>query len=398
MSSKKFKTNTKKVKAERVKKEPSVRGRTLLASLFNNQAAYDGGRREKGWLALILFTISIVISLIPAMVHVGRTKGSDIYKGNLYHTDVALTKFVETLDTNAVNLKIVQEGEQKVFSDGDGSFATTVGTARYTLSDGVVTEDVPYYTYIQKRTMLVRNSEDVLVSTEVDFEYLRVYYTAPLTKSYVSNGAIMDGSRFLATKLLALSGDEMTNNVTSHLIIGSTSIYTRIYNPTKINDPKTPALSFEGRTSTLPLDLNIRDFAAISLIDGTTFTSTDVDYTEKVVANFAYMQDLAYKEVKTRTFWFQTGIYAVIFTLIGLVMGLIIFISTRGKMNPNRDLKFFEAMKVGAWLLPTPALLTLVLGFILPASYFQMIFIMALGMRSVWLTMRTLGPQAPQKR
>jgi hypothetical protein len=70
-------------------------------------------------------------------------------------------------------------------------------------------------------------------------------------------------------------------------------------------------------------------------------------------------------------------------------------------MNPNRYLKFGESLKIGAWLLPAPALITLVLGFVLPVQYFQqyfpIIFIMTLGMRSVWLTMRTLNPNMPQQ-
>ena len=146
--------------------------------------------------------------------------------------------------------------------------------------------------------------------------------------------------------------------------------------------------------------MNIRDFGKVSK-DGVPLAKTDIDYTDKVMENFGHMQDLGYKEVKVRTVWFQTGIYAAIFSIIGLVMGLIIFISTRGKMNPNRDLKFGESLKIGAWLLPAPALITLVLGFVLPAQYFQqyfpMIFIMTLGMRSVWLTMRTLNPNMPQQ-
>ena len=74
-------------------------------------------------------------------------------------------------------------------------------------------------------------------------------------------------------------------------------------------------------------------------------------------------------------------------------MGLVIYISTRGKNNINRDLKFGEAIRIGAWLLPTPpALLTLIVGLIMP-NFFHMVFIMGIGLRSVWLTMRTLNPR-----
>ena len=397
--SRKFKPKTKHVKAEKVKKEPNPRVRTLIASLFNNTAAYNGGRQEKGWIAALLFVFSIVIALILAMVFIGKTKGSDSLKGSLYHSDVAFVKFVEKLEEVNVDLTIVDDGNgNKVFSDKGSDFAANVATKTYTIIDSVSNSaDIPYYSFSQKMKVGVKDESGTIVITEIDFEYLRVYYTANIEGTFLRGSVMQRAESFLANRLLELKGDDAKNNVTTHLIIGRDSLYMRLYNPTKIGDAANPVGRFEGRTNSLPLGLNIRDFGK-KTVDGTTILSTDPTYSQKVVDNFANMQDLAYRDVKVRSFWIQTGIYAVIFAVIGLVMGLIIFVSTRGKMNPYRDLKFFEAMKVGAWLLPTPALITLLLGFILPASYFQMIFIMTLGMRSVWLTMRTLSPQGPTPR
>lgn len=393
--SRKFKDRPKKVKAEKVKREPDMRKRAYLASLFNNRAAFDGGRREPWWVAIIFFVLSIVIALVPAMVQVGKTKGSDIYRGALYHTDVAFTKFVEELEDKNANLTVVTVNEENIFQ-ASPEFVNLVATKTFNLTDGATNEIVPYYSFTQKRTVYTRDENNEPITKEVDFEYLRVYYTGDIQSSFMHEGKVYTGDVFLANKLLTLSDEDAVDNVTSHLIIGRKALYTRLYSPTGIIKPSAPTLAYEGRTSTLPVGMNIRDFGKVSK-DGLPISAADVDYTDKVIENFGYMQDLGYKEVKVRTFWFQTGIYAVIFTIIGVVMGLIIFISTRGKMNPNRDLKFGESLKIGAWLLPTPALITLVLGFILPAQYFQMIFIMTLGMRSVWLTMRTLNPNAPQK-
>lgn len=394
--SRKFKQKPKHVKVEKVKKEPNPRVRTFIASFFNNTAAYNGGRQEKGWVASLLFIFSIIIALIPAMVFIGKTKGSDSLKGSLYHTDVALVKFVEKLEETNVDLKIVDDGNgAKVFSDVGTNFATNTATKTYPLIDGLSNNaDIPYYSFAQKMKVGEKDENGTIVIKEIDFEYLRVYYTAHIDEMFVRDSTMVRAESYLASKLLELKGDDAKANVTTHIIIGRNALYMRLYNPAKIGDAANPVARFEGRTNSLPLNLNIRDFGK-KAVDGTTILSTDLNYSQKVVDNFANMQDLAYRDVKVRSFWIQTGIYSVIFVVIGLVMGLIIFISTRGKHNPHRDLKFFEAIKVGAWLLPTPALITLVLGFILPASYFQMIFIMTLGMRSVWLTMRTLSPQGP---
>lgn len=397
--SRKFKQKPKKVKAEKVKREPDMRKRAYLAMLFNNRAAFDGGRREPWWVAVLFFIASIVIALVPAMVQVGKTKGSDIFKGPLYHTDVAFTKFVETLEEKDADLTVVSENDENIFK-ASPEFVNLVANKAFTLTDGATNEVVPYYSFAQKRIVYTRDENNAVVTNEVDFEYLRVYYTGDIQSSFLLEGKVYSGDAFLALKLLSLKEEDAVGNVTSHLIIGRKALYTRLYNPTAINKPGNPALVFEGRTNSLPVGMNIRDFGKVSK-DGVPLAKTDIDYTDKVMENFGHMQDLGYKEVKVRTFWFQTGIYAAIFSIIGLVMGLIIFISTRGKMNPNRYLKFGESLKIGAWLLPAPALITLVLGFVLPVQYFQqyfqIIFIMTLGMRSVWLTMRTLNPNMPQQ-
>ncbi|HOA11248.1 MAG TPA: hypothetical protein PKO14_02400, partial [Bacilli bacterium] len=305
------------------------------------------------------------------------------------------TKFVETLEEKDADLTVVTENDENIFK-ASPEFVNLVATKTFTLTDGATNEVVPYYSFAQKRTVYTRDENNAVVTNEVDFEYLRVYYTGDIQSSFLLEGKVYNGDAFLALKLLSLKEEDAVGNVTSHLIVGRKALYTRLYNPTAINKPGNPALVYEGRTSSLPVGMNIRDFGKVSK-DGVPLAKTDIDYTDKVMENFGHMQDLGYKEVKVRTFWFQTGIYAAIFSIIGLVMGLIIFISTRGKMNPNRYLKFGESLKIGAWLLPAPALITLVLGFILPAQYFQMIFIMTLGMRSVWLTMRTLNPNMPQQ-
>lgn len=393
--SKKFKEKPKKVKAEKVKKEPDMRKRAYFAMLFNNRAAYDGGRREPWWVAVLFFIASIVIALVPAMVQIGKLKGSDMFKGALYHTDVAFAKFVETMEENDADLTVIKENEENVFKATE-NFLDLVATNKFTLTDTTTTvEEVPYYSFSQKRTVYTRDENKNVVTSEVDFEYLRVYYTGHIVSSFLQDGKIYTADTYLAIKLLSLNENDAVGNVTSHLIIGRKNIYTRLYNPENISKPGAPTFTYEGRTKSLPEGMNIRNFGKVSK-DGLPLNQSDLDYPDKVIENFGHMQDLGFKDVKTRTFWFQTGIYAIIFAIIGLFMGLIIFISTRGKMNPNRDLKFGESLKVGAWLLPAPALITLILGFILPPQYFQMIFIMALGMRSVWLSFKTLNPQVQQ--
>ncbi len=404
MGSKKFKAKAEPVKVMKEKKDKKSTTspgffRHLFASLFNNTAAYEGGRREPWWIAALLFMLSIIIAVVPGMVAVGKTKGSDSLNGNLYHADFGLVKFAESLNTNDVDLLVKEDAVTKKHvlyesSVSNKTFAQDIATNKIILTDDTGPEDFPYFAFTQDRTTTTTNSEGESISTTVAFDYLRVYYTGHLDRNFTVGKTTYKPEHYLATKLAEYKSTltaETNKDITSHLIIGRETIYLRLFNPNEILSTGSTVISYEGKVNTLPVTMNLRTFATNN-VNGETISPANTNYTSEVVANFANMQELAYKEVKTQSFWLQTAVYLIIFTLIGLVMGLIIFISTRGKNNPNHDLKFFEAIRIGAWLLPTPALITLIVGLFAP-GFFHMVFIMGLGLRSVWLTMRTLNPR-----
>ncbi len=401
MGSKKFKAKAKPVKVKAEKKEKKASAgllKRLFTSLFNNRVAFDSGRSEPWWIAALLFMASIIIAVIPGMVAIGKTKGSDSLNGNLYHSDFGLVKFAEALNTNDVDLLVKEDAVTKknVLYEASASgktFAADVATNKLILTDDISPEEFPYFTFSAPRSTTVTNSEGESTTTTTDFEYLRVYYTGKFLRSFKDGDNTYKAEQYLLNKLGHYKTnltEETNKDITSHLIIGRENIYLRLYNPNEILKADGAVISYEGRASSLPVGMNFRTFATKN-VEGNAITPASPNYTDKVIENYANMQNLAYKEVKTQAFWLNTSIYVLIFTLIGLMMGLVIFISTRGKMNANRDLKFFEAMRIGAWLLPTPALLTMIIGFIMP-TYFQMFFIMSIGLRSVWLTMRTLNP------
>ncbi|HZJ89332.1 MAG TPA: hypothetical protein VFD05_01435 [Bacilli bacterium] len=376
MSRKKYKTS-----ATKDKREPNIRFRRLVGSLINNKAAYEGGRYDKWWMAVILYFLSIVIAVVPIMVQTGKTKGSDIYAApnNLFHTDVGLRKFTDALEENDVDLKIITVDGEKRFSSPDFD---RVATDTFTFRIDQITNrevEIPYFSYKNNR-----QSEGEVV----EFEYLRVYFVNEQDKIWVGDRQVLVENHF-ANYLAGLT-ESNRDNLTSHYIFGQENIYFRIYNPANMNEGADIYRYYNGVTSPLPENLNIRDFSTKDA-NGNPLQLNDFDYLEKYMTNWAALADLAYGPVRTQAFWVQTGLNLIIFAIVGLVMGLIIFLSTRGKTNPHRDLKFFESFKVGMWLLPTPALITLIIGFIMP-NYFTLAFVMTLGLRSVWLTMRTLNP------
>jgi hypothetical protein len=76
------------------------------------------------------------------------------------------------------------------------------------------------------------------------------------------------------------------------------------------------------------------------------------------------------------------------------MMTFIIFVMTRGKNNPNRDLKFKDTLKIGAWALLSPALLTIVAGGLFP-EFAPTAFVLFVGLRLMWLSSKYLRPLDP---
>lgn len=71
---------------------------------------------------------------------------------------------------------------------------------------------------------------------------------------------------------------------------------------------------------------------------------------------------------------------------------------TRGKKNPFREIKFIETMKMIGVAALCPAIISCLVGFIMP-GYAPLLFMLTLGMRVMWMSTKTLSPyQQPQNK
>ena len=64
------------------------------------------------------------------------------------------------------------------------------------MTDGATNEVVPYYSFAQKRIVYTRDENNAVVTNEVDFEYLRVYYTGDIQSSFLLEGKVYNGDAF----------------------------------------------------------------------------------------------------------------------------------------------------------------------------------------------------------
>ena len=331
----------------------------ILASLFKNDAALNG-RNQKWWVAIVLFFVSVVLALVPSFTAVAATSGDDIFERTQYNFDVGLLKFTESLEDNGVDL-IATNGE---LANPTDNWITT-----YPDKLTVNSMDHHYFSY-----------KDVS-----DKETFRVYYNGNIST---------DASRDLNTHLVGLVYDvaKPETKIVSFMILGKTNFYAYIYNPNSATGGNTYTASYAGIFLDVDNGTNLRTFATKDLAGNTIDRVTDyTSYRAAISASWNKLFKDGYETVKQELMWGTTGVYAAIYATITLFMALIIFVLTRGKSNPYNFFRLGDSFKVAFWVALSPALITLIIGFIFPA-YASMSYIMLVGLRVMWMSMKTFRP------
>ncbi len=343
----------------------------IFASLFRNDAAMEG-RFQKWYLAAIMFLLSVLLATLPLFVTAAKANGSDFMGGTLYSFDAGIQRFSEALDDHDVDLIVEEDGEYQKLSNPDATW-----DAAFTDVEGAA--NFHYFSY----------------KDHTDSVKLKVYYQGEAEDNAVSV--------FLTDKLALTNSAEAINlDITSFVFFAKRVAYVYIYNPAAVASGSAAGKDyvnyFQGDYMSLELGTNLRDTGLIDEFGNPIETPTDGDeyaaYQAKILTNWEQFFDNAYLNSKTMLMWTTTSIMIGVNSLLGLFMAILIFIMTRGKNNPNRTMKFTEAMKITGWLLLSPALLTLIVGFIFP-NYASMAFVLLVGLRMMWLSSKTLRPPLP---
>lgn len=342
--------------------------RYLGASLLSNDACIAGGR-ERGWyFAVPIALVSVVLAAVPIISTYFTQDGGAIINGsNTMGLDTALIGFQEAMaGDESVSFKVGEDHVLEGVNLGN-IFATELGAPHYDLE---------------------RTYEDG--SKEIVF---RVYYYGDVDSS--SLASLRDGV-LSGTSPNAAAGEEAVYDVTT-LFMADSLFYLNVspnYNGT--ND----GASITGDYTHFEVGTDLADMATISL-DGSertvtyagasSITSANYEtYYEESMDNWAKFFSLAYSNTAVTTGWIQSGTALGVFAAMCIVMGLMVFLMTRGKNNPFRIYTFWECQKIAYWAAFTPALLSL-FGFLMP-SMAIMIFVALYGMRVVWLSMKNLRP------
>ena len=346
------------------------RFKLILKSLINNDACVEGGRKHPWWIALIIYFLSMVLALIPVFVQTITKKGSSAVSQNTNGMEVFTQRFAEDISDKGLIMEVKEQNGEKYLSLDQQKWNET-----YTWQD-----ERGYNAYHH----LNENGEP-------DFD---VYYMADLQSSDVekmlSNVPVRDEEGNITHDK---KGNEVWNKRrTSFIVFGSKEL--AVYNFNRVSGAQVGALA--GDYKHYEVGFKINDLTKVS-VDGVEYDYTTITpelfskYHEGAWNNWLKFFDDAYLYQRGQLTWKTTLLMFGINTALVLFMGLMIFVLTRGKHNPFRIYTIFECMWIACWASLTPAILTSGLGFLIK-SFSQIIFPLLLGLRVMWLSMKSLRP------
>ena len=346
--------------------------KNFFGSLISNDRAMEGAKNSPWWVTLIIFLAATILPVVPITVSVANTSGGDFLSSYTYSFDTTISKATQELKNDDYQF-VINEDKKLIVTGND------------------VTNEIPLYTYTYSADGKQRKD-------------LEIYYD---NRPYSSSGS-KDTISYCNTFLNSLISDNLYKVDTIDKKSENDEENTKYYIPSFVFFcPNTIYVYlFQDGTSTVAANnysgCNYKHFAAntelLTLALKETETPTDLNnltsaYKEKVTKNWKSIFSKCYIDQKNNSLLYSSLLYLGIYAVLELFMALMLFILTRGKKNPFNYIKLPLCLGIESWASFCPALLAMILGFMFSGnSIGQMAYIMLLGMRIMWLSMKQLRP------
>ncbi len=327
----------------------------ILKSLFSNNAAVEGARHRPWYFAVIMFFVSMVLALVPIFVTNISKRGSDVVKNYSYNMDNLSLRFSEELKDKNVELEVsYNEAERKNILITDQSAWDAAFPETYKF------KDVDYHVYVHKN--------------EAAQNDLLAYYLGAMSSNDLSDFA----------KSVEQFYKDSNTNLPSLIIMTDSQFVVYVCNPQR--GATIGSVVGDYQSTKVGWKLN-------QLLSEKPHATADeyAEYRAETWNNWKSFYDEVYNKNRLTGTWTTTLIMFGIDAALVFFMGLMVFILTRGKNNPFRIYTFWESMKVAMWAANMPAVLTCGFGFLI-TGFMQVLFALLIGVRVMWLTMKTLGP------
>lgn len=302
----------------------------FFTTLISNNACIDAGRKKPWYAAIILFLISIILSVVPSSVLELRKHGDKNFDNSTYLTNQAVTLFAKDLQ------KTEYKGKMYVVKDS--------------------------------------KKESHLEST-------------PFEECYYFD--IANGQQ--AGYAFTYCGNEQVNTRIAQFQEANVSffIFTRDTIVISILDPAN--LSQSKRILNLTCINAYKKVGENEIKESYEVGNNPTETANLTWANWKALVRKFYNQTRLKAAGMQLAIMSAINVGIVLIMGFMIWILTRGKNNPYRIFNVWESYKIVFWAGVTPAILTCGLGFLIK-TFASTLFPLLLGVRVMWLSMKSLRP------
>lgn len=351
---------------KKLSKEARYNLKTGFGTLISNQSCVEAGRSFPWWSAIIIGLIATFLPIIPVMVNISKTNGETFITSTYNYN----------FDRNATIANVQMNNDGIEFTVGDDHYIT------YTKGGETQspTEPVLLTSYTNPDSGQYDIQAYWLVDNTTENKTVNDYYQEIIAKQYVigttnlkSDTDASGTTYYIPTYLFyykegnALYLAKADSTTAANKFTGD---FVDIASGTKIVNR---LLTVEGKE--IPTDINNMDSA----------------YIFGVYKNYKAFYNESYAPTKSKSLILSTFIYWGIYVGLTLFLGLLMFLLTRGKRNFNNYLKWYQCMCISAWAAFTPGLLGLIFGFLMP-SYAIMFFILFMGVRVMWLSMKQLSP------
>jgi hypothetical protein len=366
----------------------------FLKSLFSNDTCVEA--RKKPWYAaIIIVLVSIFTAMSVIFTTSFRATGASFFDSPLYNLDVSLSNFDQTLVDKKLSLKVSSQKMVLTGASKNGADAWNEAFPSTLSVQGVTINNIDNaYVHASLREVVVDPTNPTTSAAASSIAAASSVPTAPYTKNQVvcDLAVYWAGSTPLAdyySKVWKEAVDFPTaTSKTNVIILGETGFV--VYKlPTAVG---TFADRREGRWDASWVNdpnrvFDLKDLATMSS-HGVAYTSTDAS--ANAIASWKELVADGNNSIKIAGAWMTCGIYLGVYAGLALILGLTVFLMTRGKTNPFRIYTFWECQKIAYWASFSPAVLAL-FGFLIPA-YAPLIFIFLYGMRVMWMSMKSLRP------
>ena len=348
----------------------------ILKSLVNNEACVEGGRKRPWFFAVIMLFVSIIICLVPSFVNLANSKGSSFLGNYANGFEIGARRFAEDQRERGINM-VVRE------ADGTKYLQFTF--------NGKSGQEAFAMAYPEVNSFGHHCYKHFDVDNNVDLE---VYYLdGELTQDYLNEFVLINEG-----KVNDKGEPQYSYRTFNYMIFSKYEVRAGAYNHTT----KRSVGNLAGDYKFVEEGFAISSLATI-VVDGVTYdkdlASTNEGaygaYVRGTWANWKCFFDTTYLTYKYNSMWQRTLIMAGIDLAIVVFMGLMVYLLTRGKANPYRIYTLWDTQKIVYWAAPAPAILSLIIGFML-SMFIDIGFPLLIGMRLMWLSMKTLRPENAQ--